>query len=197
MNTLRPFIIIGIAIGLVYLYAWPQWNAIGLLRTRNLELQTALGKAEELAQIRNRLMDQYNAISPTDTEKIARVVPEKYDPVKLVADVNAIGLGYGMIIRDVKLSSVTAAATTGAIQDAPPIEPYVKRQFSFSAVGQYRNFISFITDLETSLQLMDLHKVEVSAAPVGATPKTGTGSQTVPQSGSLEFKVTLYTYWIQ
>ncbi len=192
MKTLRPFIVIAIAIGLLYLYALPRWNAVAALRTRNLELQTALGKAQELTQIRNTLMQQYEAISPDDTAKIARVVPQKYDPVKLVADINAIGLKYGMTIRDIKLSNVTEIDTTGAIRDAAPVEPYIKRQLSFSTVGQYKNFISFITDLEQSLQLMDLQKVEVMPGAQGPATKG-----VVSQAGALNFKVDLHTYWIE
>jgi len=194
MKTLRPFIILVIAIALLYLYAWPQWNAVAALRTREVELQTALTKAQELTQIRNNLMEQYEAISPEDTQKITRVVPATYDPVKLVADVNAIGLRYGMVIRDVRLSNVTEISTSGAVQPAAPAEPYVKRQLSFSTSGQYRNFISFISDLETSLQLMDLQKVEVAASTQGPAQKVGAPQQ---PSGALDFKVSLYTYWIQ
>lgn len=194
MKSLRPFIILVIAIALLYVYAWPQWNVVAVLRTREVELETALGKAQELTQIRNSLMEKYNAISPEDTKKIARVVPATYDPVKLIADVNAIGLRHGMIIRNTKIANITEVASTGAVQAALPAEPYVKRQLSFSTSGQYRNFISFITELETSLQLMDLQKVEVSASTQGSAQKVG-----VPQqpSGLLEFKVSLNTYWIQ
>ncbi len=193
MKSLKPFIVIVIAIALLYLYAWPQWDVVSLLRTREVELQTALGKAQELTQIRNNLMEQYNAITPLDTQKIARVVPAAYDPVKLVADVNAIGLRYGMVVKDVKLANVTEISTTGGVQAAAPAEPYIKRQLSFSTKGQYRNFISFITDLETSLQLMDLQKVEVTGSTQGPAQKVG-----APQvsSGALDFKVSLYTYWI-
>lgn len=194
MKSLRPFVILIIAIALVYFYAWPQWGSLTLLRARQVELQTALTKAEELTRIRNNLMEQYGAISPTDIEKIARVVPATYDPVKLVADVNAIGLRYGMVIRDVKLSDVSEVSATGAVQAAGPAEPYIKRQLSFSTSGQYRNFISFISDLETSLQLMDLQKVEVTTSVRGVVQKSGVSEQS---SGALDFKVTLYTYWIQ
>lgn len=193
MKTLRPFIVIAIAIGLLYLYAWPQWNAVALLRTRNLEIQSALGKAQELTAIRDNLMQQYNAISPDDTAKIARVVPQKYEPIKLVADVNAIGLQYGMAIRDIKLSKVTEVDTTGAVQGAAPVSPYIKRQLSFSTIGQYKNFLLFISDLETSLQLMDLQKVDVTPVTQGPVSKVGVA----PAGGTLSFKVDLYTYWIE
>jgi len=193
MKTFRPFIVIAIAFGLLYFYAKPQWNAIAALRIHELELQTALGKAQELTVIRNNLMQQYNVISPENTAKIARVVPQKYDPVKLVADISAIGLQYGMMIRDIKFSNVTEIDTTGAIQGATPAEPYIKRQLSFSTVVQYKSFIAFITDLEQSLQLMDLQKVEVM--PITSGPATKVGG--VSQGGALNFKVDLHTYWIE
>lgn len=194
MKSLRPFIILVLAIALLYLYAWPQWNVVAALRIREVELETALGKAQELTQIRNNLMEKYSTISREDTEKIARVVPATYDPVKLVADVNAIGLRYGMIIRDVKLANVTEISSTGAVQAALPAEPYIKRQLSFSTSGQYRDLVSFITDLETSLQLMDLQKVEVTTKTQGVAQKVGAPQQS---SGLLDFKVNLYTYWMQ
>lgn len=191
MNSLRPLIIIAIAIALLYLYAWPQWNTIGTLRAQNIELQSALGKAQELTEIRNQLMEQYSSISPVDTERIGRVVPATYDPLKLITDVNTIGLRYGMMIRNIKMTSPAETSNTGTIEAVAPAEPFVKREFSFSTTGQYRNFISFLTELESSLQLMDIDKVEITTS---TTAPKQAGAQT---TGALSFNITLRTYWIQ
>lgn len=188
MNGLKPLIVIAVAVALLYLYTWPQWNTVAALRARNVELQTALTKAQELNTLRNRLLDQYNAISPADTEKISKVVPAQYDPIKLVADINALAVRHGMLVRDVKIISPTQTSQTGAVVTASPEEPYTKRELSFTTQGQYRNFISFLSELEVSLQLLDLEKVDITAAPKSSPTQSAT---------NLDFKVTLNTYWIQ
>lgn len=197
MSSLRPFIIVVISIAALYFYAMPQWDRIGELKARNSEIQTALGKAQELNQIRTELMGQYNSISPENTAKIARVVPAVYDPVKLVADVNALALQYGMTIRDIKFADTVDVSATGAIQAAAPAQPYIKRDISFTTKGQYRNFISFLSDVEQSLQLMDVQKIDIS----GGTQVQQTQGTQKPVAGStngnLDFKVTLHTYWIK
>lgn len=188
MKSLRPFIILALAAALLYFYAWPQWNKIATLRTQHVEVKSALSKAQEITQIRNQLNEQYNAISAADTAKIAKVVPAVYDPVKLIADINGLAVGYGMVIRGVAIVNPQEVSTSGAIQAPAPAEIYKKRQLSFTTAGQYRNFISFLSGLEQSLQLIDIERVEISAAQT-----TTKGSS----AGTLDFKVTVDTYWIE
>lgn len=186
MKSLRPFIIIALAIGALYIYVWPQWQTIGTLRTRHVELQSALVKGQELATLRDQLLAQYNAIPQADMDKISRVVPNKYDPVKLVTDINAVASKYGMFIKGVKITDTALESTSGAIQAAPEVEIYNKKELSFATEGQYKNFVAFISDLEKSLQLLDIQKVEIVSRQ-NATKGAPAG---------LEFKVSVTTYWM-
>lgn len=188
MKSLKPFIIIILGIALAYLYTWPQWNKMAALRVHELELSQALTKAQELTVIRDRLIAQYDTISPADTEKIKKVVPETFDPVKLVADLNSVATTYGMVVRDVKISPQKAPETNGVIQTAPPVEIYKKNTVSFGVQGTYRNFIAFLGDLEKSLQLLDIEKIEVDSGQKTTKDAVNT---------SLNFKIFLHTYSIQ
>jgi Tfp pilus assembly protein PilO len=190
MKSLTAFIIIIISIALLGFYAWPQWQTVSVLQDKNTQLQDAQLKAQELSQLRNNLVTQYNSISREDIEKVGKVVPKQYDPVKLTADINAIAMRYGMVIKNVSFTKNTdiSSTGTGAVVDAPPTTPYKVVTVAFSTEGSYKDFTLLLADLEKNLQILDIKNVDITAKSVSVKDKVA--------PGSLDFKITLDTYWM-
>ncbi|MHB1316853.1 MAG: hypothetical protein ACYCZW_03285 [Minisyncoccota bacterium] len=189
MNSFRSTILIVVAVAVLYFYVRPQWSNVSVLKNQNTELVNALNKSKELTELRDKLLLEYKAVPEIDIQKIGRVVPKQYDPVKLVADINAIALKYGMSIKDVNINDSKADAySSGAIQDKPVEEVYRKVELSFSTKSQYKVFIAFIEDLEKSLQLLDIQKVDISTEKENDKQQFGVNI--------LNFKISLDTYWL-
>jgi len=165
MKNLTPFILIILAIGLGYFYTWPQWQKTQVLRAKQAELTSALEKAQEVQRIREELNLKYSTISPLDALRISRVVPARYDSIKLVADLNDIANRNSMSLKDVKSKDqASTVASSGMVEAPAPVQPYRSVEFTLSTEGQYKNFIAFIGDLEKSLQLLDIEKVTVGGS---------------------------------
>ncbi|MCX6703117.1 MAG: type 4a pilus biogenesis protein PilO [Candidatus Zambryskibacteria bacterium] len=188
MKNLIPFILIIFAAGMLYFYSFPEWKKTQSLKSKQTELNLALGQAQELKKIREELTVRYNAISPTESEKINKVIPARYDPIKLVADLNSLGLKYGMPVRDVSISADSFKETGGAIEAPAPATPYKVVKLKFSVEGQYKNFYAFLSDIEKSLQLLGIQKVSVTTEKKSNSKEASTGS--------LGYEITLDTYWM-
>jgi len=186
MKSLNSFIFIVIAAALGYVYAWPQWQKIQTLTARETELTGALEKANQIEVIKQELVTKYDAISETDTKKISKVVPVRFDPIKLVADINDIAARYNLVIRETKFGEdASVAPGGGVVKDVQPMKSYQTITLNFNTSGQYRSLYSFISDLEKSLQLMDIQKVSIAPAQKGKE-----------SDSSLNFNITLDTYWM-
>lgn len=185
------FFIIG-AVIIVYFYAWPQWQNSKSLRMKNQELLDAQQKAQQLKQIRDSLVAQYQEISADDLEKVNKVVPQQYNPIKLTADINAIALRYGMLVKDFSFADKkeTVEMTTGIIDPTAevtiPESPYKVVEFDFSTEGQYKDLVLFLRDLEKNLQLLDIKKVTIDSATTADKSN----------SSRLTFKIVLDSYWM-
>lgn len=188
MKSLTAFIIIAVSIGLSAFYTWPQWQTVSTLKDKYTQLQDALKKANQLSQIRNELITRYNAIPLEEIERVGKVVPADYNPITLTADIHAIALRYGMVIKSTSFADQTDSSNSngGIVTEAPPVTPYKIVAVSFSTEGSYKNFLLFLTDLEKNLQILDITHVDITAK---SAQERGGG-------GMLDFKITLDTYWM-
>lgn len=188
MKSLTAFIIIAVSIALSAFYTWPQWQTVSSLKDKNTQLQDALEKANKLSQLRNDLLTAYNAIPPEEIERVGKVVPKQYDPIKLTADIQAIALQYGMVIKSTTFTDRSEVSNPGmgVVTEAPSATPYKVVSLSLSTEGQYKNFVLFLADLEKNLQILDVTHVDI-------TPKS---NQERGGVSMLDFKITLDTYWM-
>lgn len=185
MKSLTSFILIVVAGALMYVYAWPQWTNIQTLSLRQVELEGAVEKAKQIETIRQQLITQYESISPENSQKINRVIPAEFDPVKLIADINDVAVRYNLVIKETQLEEESSNSNSGVVEEAGPVSPYKTIRLSFATSGQYRNFYSFVADIEKSLQLMDIQRISVASS----QGQSG-------EAGNLDFNIILDTYWM-
>jgi Tfp pilus assembly protein PilO len=184
-KNLTPILLILLVVGLWFVYIKPEYDTILALRDKKAVYDTALADSKEIKALRDSLVQQYNAIPQSDLEKLKRVVPEKYDPVKLVADINNIGLQYGFQISKVKINEPLPVPVSDGSATDNSNTPYKIVSISFSTEGQYQNFVNFLQDLEASRQLIDIRRLGIGSV--------------VEKSGvtKLSFDIMVDTYWIQ
>lgn len=185
MKSLTSLILIIIAGAVGYVYTWPQWQKIQALNERQAELTDALERAEQIDLIKRDLEVKYDTIALEDTKRINRVVPEKFEPIKLIADINDLAARYSLVVRGTTFAEESPDSSRGVVKDVAPVAPYKIVTLSFGTSGQYRSLYSFISDLEKSLQLMDIKKVSIAPAQDSESSR-----------GALDITLTLDTYWM-
>lgn len=189
MKSLTAFIITTVSIALLAFYAWPQWQTVSSLQQKNTQLKDALSNAEKLTALRNELITRYNAIPSEEMVKVGKVVPKQYDPLKLTADINALAMRYGMVVKGatfINRAEISNPGTGAVVEAQPLVSPYKVVAASFSIEGQYKDFVLLLADLEKNLQILDVTNVDITSK--SAKEKSG--------SASLDFKITLDTYWM-
>jgi Tfp pilus assembly protein PilO len=184
MKNFTPLFLIAFAIIIGYLYVLPQYGKINTLRAHQMELSTTLDQAKKISELRNTLSAQVQAIAPADLDKLKRVFPAVYDPVKLASDIEIVAKRNGVVVRDVKTQIPTDSSRDTVIAPTT-VTPYKVVQLIFTAKGSYLGFYNFLKSLESSVQILDVKKVSIA------------GSKSSTNTTSLDFEITLDTYWNQ
>jgi Tfp pilus assembly protein PilO len=181
MKPFLPILLIVISIGIFYLYINPNYTNIRTLLSQRSDYQTALANIEQVKQLRDSLETQYSNISPDDINRLNKVIPQNLNVVKLTADLDSMASKHAMSLRNVRVTEEASDSSTGiTTKDS---NPYKTTTMSFSVLGTYPSFVSFISDMEKSLQLIDVRTVDMKIAST--------------QGNIMQFDLTIQTYWIQ
>lgn len=181
MKPFLPILLIALSIGIFYLYINPHYAEVRNLLGQRNEYTAALAGIERVKQLRDSLETQYGDLSKTDVDRLSKLIPRNLNTVKLTADLDALAGRRGMSLKNVRVNEETSDNSTSVKSDTS--KPYKTTTMSFSVLGSYQNFISFLRDMENSLQLIDVRTVDMKA-----------GNS---QSNLLQFDVTIQTYWIK
>lgn len=154
-----PIILILISVGLFYLHISPRYHEVQNLQDQQKQYKDALARASELGSVRDTLLTKYNSFSQSDLARLERIVPEKVNTVKLIADTDSIAGRYGITIKSITASEQPVDNNQSVVTSATPAKAYKTTVITFKFSATYPNFVLFLKDLEKSLQLIDVEKV--------------------------------------
>jgi len=174
-SLLFPLLLIGIAVGITFVYAIPEY---GVLKQRQAELAAyndALAQGQEILDLKSKLEAQYQAFTAEDRSKLQKLLPDSQDVIGSIVEMGDIASANGVMLT--------------AVTDEPPAPP-TETPTSFSSVdttykviGDYENFSTFLKSLERSLRITDLNKLSFSTEKDGA-------------SDLMDFTLGATTYWL-
>ncbi len=176
-----------IAVGLFFAYIWPTFGDIRVLQEDAAEYAQAVEKAAELKAAIAALEQERSAIALSDLERLAALIPERADEVRVLIDLDALARAHRLALGDIEVDSAEggagegeaapqaasarpASATAGAAQTAPPPGAsggrgeYSALNITFSALGAYEDFRSFLHELERSLALMEVTEITFASS---------------------------------
>jgi Tfp pilus assembly protein PilO len=117
-----------------------------------------------------------------------KLLPDHVDNVRLILDLDNIASRRGMAMQNVVVSTPGAGQTTqtavGTISSSK--QKYDVLTTKFSTQGTYAAFQQLITDLETSLRIVDLIDLKI-----------GEGAEANGAEPLYSYEVTLRTYWLK
>ena len=158
MKSLFPIIVIILCVSVYFMYISPQIAHINELRAQLAEYQNTLNETKDLKVKRDALLASYGSISSDDTAKLKKIIPENFDSVSLVSDINSIASKNGMVLKNVKISEQKTDETNSPA-GAPVAVGYKTASLNFGVSGSYSQFNGFVKDLESSLKLLDVKSV--------------------------------------
>ncbi|MES2416471.1 MAG: hypothetical protein V4504_02115 [Patescibacteria group bacterium] len=200
MRFVLPIILIGVAVAGFFMFLSPAYNHIQELRVQSDSYDQALSNSKALEQERDKLVTKYNAMSKEDLDKLAVLLPDSVDNIRLILEIEKIASPYNMSLRDVKYSSEDdkTKTTSGAKivdKNAASRREYGSWDLQFSTQGSYANFNRFIGDLEKNLRIVDVASIEFSSE--GGVTQGLALSQNQSQSDNYKYTVKIKTYWLK
>jgi len=190
MKGLTPVILIALSIGLFLYFIQPQYGEIKVLQAEKERYDEAVDAADRLQALRDDLVNQYNSFSTADLRRIAKFLPEQVDDVRLVLDVDRIARDNSIDIEEItieeEVSNEQDARALGS-RSALAEQIEVGREtlvLNVAFDGSYGQFINFLTDLETSLRVVDVIGLSFD-------------SSETEFAGIYSFNLILQTYWLK
>lgn len=177
---------VGGAVALFLLYTKPAYDSAQMLKDENESYDLALQKAAELQRLKASLLARYNSFNPQDIERLHKLLPDHVDNVRLVLDLDNLAAKHGIAVQNVVVSRPAGGETSqGSTVIGPSREQYDSVTLSFATVATYEGFQALLLDLESSLRVVDVLNLSLSAD--GAAP----GAEPM-----YRFDITLRTYWL-
>jgi len=158
-------------------------GGIRALSERRLELDAAIVKAKELGARVNELNGLYNAISTDQKDKLDLLLPDHVNNIQLIIDVNGIAKRNNMLIKNIKVSTSEDknSNSSSRIQTTSKDQSLGTMLLSFSVTGSYEMYKNFLSDLASSLRIIDISSTSFNTE----------------DKGIYTYNIELRTYWLK
>ncbi len=187
MRYISLLLLIAAAIAVFSIFVIPRYRVVQTMRADVASYNTRLATAQRLKLSREDLIARYNSIPKADLDNLKTLLPDSVDNIRLIIQLDALATKNGLSsLRNVQYDS-TKGDQTKADQAPGAQRPYGDFQISFETSGQYKNFLSFISDLEQNLRLVDISSVNFAQI---ANPDKALAD-------SIKYTVVLKTYWLK
>lgn len=183
---------IALAGAIFFVYTQPTYDKTQTIRAQIKEYDQALSKAAELQKLKDTLLSRLNAFNPADIDRLQKLLPDHVDNVRLILDMDQMASKRGMALDnvDISKSDTTQTTTIGAI--GTDTTKYESLLLKFGTTGTYNDFLVFMSDLQSSLRIVDL--VDLNFEPTGSSVLVPGANQPEP---TYRFALTLKTYWLK
>ena len=173
------------AIALFFVYTKPTYDSLDATKNQITQYNLALDKAAELQRLKQSLLSRYNSFNAADIDRLHKLLPDHVDNVRLVLDLDTLASKHGLALQNVVISAPTESTGNTANIVGPSTEAFDSLTLRFATNGTYSRFVSFLTDLEASLRIVDVIELRI-------TPATGGGADP-----TYRFDIVLKTYWLK
>ena len=173
-TSIFAFIILALSIGYVFVYS--PMDDISFERKKQGYEET-LETMSHIEEKKQGLLIAFENISETDKQNINTIVPTSQNFMKLIYQIDVVASKYSISIDDVTAAENTSS---GDSVNTAQTKPYKSVVIGFSFDSSYKNFKSFMNDLEKSLRILDIRSVGLEAG----------------KDGINKYSVKLETYWL-
>ena len=186
-RALPPFAIL-ISIGIVFAYVMPLWSgSIAQTRDAIANDDQALAAAAAYTLQQNKLATEKNAISRADLKRLETFLPSSVDNVGLILDLNALAARSSLSLSNIDVAnkasenSPNGGTPVGGAVNTAASNPVGSVDLTLSAVGTYSALQNFLTGVERSGRLLDVHDLSVKGS----------------NNGTYVYQMTVSLYWLR
>ncbi len=146
----------------------PAYSDLQVLKGKQASELAFLSEASTTMQQVQKLIATYQSESQAES-MVALAVPTGKDVSGAIAQIYGIAQVNNIDIQDVSVSTVSSlqGATSTKASGASLVKPLGNISFVIAASGNYENFKSFLSEIETNIRIFDIKNVSVQ--PVSAT----------------------------
>jgi Tfp pilus assembly protein PilO len=180
-RNITALILIVLAIGIYFTYTSGQIAVLNSIQAENGQYLSAIDNAKKLINLRDSVLNQYNAISDQDKTRLDKIVPDNIDNIRLTIDISGIAARHGITAAGITTSADAKSPATNLSLATSAKGSLSTVTVSFGVTTTYANFISFLEDLERSLRIIDVTGITLSAS----------------ANGVYTYGVTMNTYWLK
>ncbi|MEK7669435.1 MAG: type 4a pilus biogenesis protein PilO [Patescibacteria group bacterium] len=163
-TTILFYVILTLSIGYAFIY--PTAGDLSALMDERQKQENYLEMISKIEVKKNELLTEYNNISVDDKKYIGTILPDSFDFVRLISQIDAVGSKYGLSIDKTSFKEINASSGD-SISEAGPPKTYQSATISFSFDASYSQFNSFMDDLGKSLRILDIKSMKLSAKETG------------------------------
>lgn len=190
MRTILSAVAMLLAVAVFFLYTKPTYDGIQISNAQIVQYNAALDKAAELQKLKDGLLQRYKTLNPSDLDRLQKMLPDHVDNIALIMDIDNIASHYGMSLQNVDISApASEIATTPGQISAPSAstEKYESLTMKFGTFGTYNSFLQFLSDLQSSLRIVDIVSLNISQ-PSGSA---------ISGDPVYQYGITIRTYWLK
>jgi Tfp pilus assembly protein PilO len=181
MKNIISLILIILAIGLFFTYTNGEIQGMKSIRLTNAGYLTAIQNSQQLIAERDKVLAVYNTLTDQEKANLNKILPDNIDNVRLMIDMNNIASRHGIVLQGLSTSAgANTAGSAGNSGTNPSSDTVNPVSISFSFSSSYANFLSFMKDIESSLRILDISSMSVTANP----------------TGTYNYSMQLQTYWL-
>ncbi len=200
MKLIIAIILFVLAGSIFFLYTESTYNTVQTLQAQIDQYNSALDKAAQLQQLKQTLLAKYNAFNPNDIARLQTMLPDSVNNVGLILDLNNLASQYGLPLENVDVSAAGTSSTSGQT----PIgaigasnQRYESLTLKFQTIGTYDNFLQFLTQLQSSLRVLDLVSLTISPDSSSSSGGIATTQASSSSAPLYTYDITVQTYWLK
>jgi len=107
-KLLLPVCLVGLSVFLFFWYIQPTWAEIQDIQSQTQEYKTALANVSELQnQVEQKLLTR-DQISAPKKQRLNTILPDTFDPVQFLIELDRLAEDSGMIVENVSFSGTPA-----------------------------------------------------------------------------------------
>jgi len=195
-KVLAPILFFMIAIGIFFSYLKPAYSELQVSKARVESLEQVNQQIEELLSDYTTLREKKSAISAKETENLLKILPDSIDAVHLILDLDSLATKHNLIIRSFKvpeieseITSLTKKTNSRDQKTTTEEDDLLKSAvLTIECTGTYESFKLFLNDIEKSLSLMDIVKLNISVPELLESSK--------PEK-EITYTLDLQIYWLK
>lgn len=204
INPFFSIIIISVSVLSIFLYEVPLLNQIKIKETDLQVLEKGLEEAKQINNLVDETTKTLRGIDPVVIKRLEIIIPEQLDEVRFANNLYNIGFKNNLFLENIKINKSNKEVKVGldtqnkkeSTKDVAipipvatnanisPESKFVMTKISFDLVASYAEFQALADDMEKSLGIMNIERLEFHE-------NTGSGG------GRYLYKVELVTYSIK